>query len=377
MLIDLFRTDLVVGYRQARYFLLSKWRFNLLRAYVKKWDKYAQDLARRDVRKRRFEKRYLPWIGVGLILLCMGSIWLSDNYFCYGSMLTILTFLGGMTVLASWFAFASKPKLPENPIAQNSRQKYVSPLKESLFPDLVPIWRRGMESRIPSESEIEALANQMDERGRKQWGKIGEFNLIRRLSLSVSSDTLILHSVEPKKGDDLDVVLIGPKGLWYFEVKYLNGQIGWRDGTWNIRQYSYETHQYERTKMNEYPDAQWARMRDEVLRNLKSNGQSLLISAPTLAKIKGGIVFAHSKARFEIQKPASFSWGTIRKWLDVYQAASVLREMTPEVVLQTAEVLLKRHQGLNPNIRTYSMNDHVIKVLKKQDKRLQEWIDGS
>jgi hypothetical protein len=380
MFIDLFRTDLVAGYKRvkkARHFLLSKWRFDLLRAYVKKWDKYAQDLARREVRKRRFEKRYLPWIGVGLILLCIGAIWLSYDYFCYGSLLIILTFVGGVAVLASWFAFAMKPKLPENPIAQSSKKKYVSPLKERLFPDLTPFWWRGMEIRIPSEAEVQALANQTDERGLTQWGKIGEFNLIRRLNPLVSSNTLIFHSAEPKKGDDLDVVLIGPKGLWYFEVKYLNANIAWYDGVWDIQQYDHDLHRNAPRRMKEYPDAQWHRMRDQVIGNLRANGQDLLDKVHTLSKIRGGIVFAHHEARFNIQKPAPFQWGTIGGWLKYYKAASVFADMTPEVILQVAEILLQRHQSLNPNARTYSMNTHLVKILKKQEERLQEWISAS
>jgi hypothetical protein len=88
MFIDLFRTDLVSGYRRiksARQFLVNKWRFDLLRAYVKKWDHYARETARREVRKIRFQKRHLPWIGAGLTLLCAAAIWLSSDYFYYGS----------------------------------------------------------------------------------------------------------------------------------------------------------------------------------------------------------------------------------------------------------------------------------------------------
>jgi hypothetical protein len=317
-------------------------------------------------------KRYLPWISAGLLLLCLSVAWLSSDHFCYGSLLMGVTVLGGLTTIGFWVPFWRKLEPPENPVVQHSREKYISPRKQKLFPDLVPIWRRGMEIPIPSEADVKIMAEETE-----QWGIIGEFDLIRRLNPIVPADTLILHSVMPKYGDDMDVVVIGSKGFWYFEVKHWNASFAWRDGIWDIRQFDRDLGRIARVERDEYPDAQWSRMRDEALYSLNSNGRDLLAKAPILAKVKGGIVFSNQNAKFNIQKPAPLSWGTIGYWIKVYQAAPRLEEMTPEVVLQLTEILLKRHQDLTLDATVYSMDAHVAKVLKKAERGIQDWIDAS
>ena len=55
MLIDLFSSDLVAGYKEiltAREVLMTKWRFELLRAYTQKRERYAQQLAQKKHAKR-------------------------------------------------------------------------------------------------------------------------------------------------------------------------------------------------------------------------------------------------------------------------------------------------------------------------------------
>ena len=72
MLIDLFTSDLVAGYKEietARQALLDKWRFELLRAYTAKWDRHTQELARQERRKKRYQQ-FLPFIGVILLFFC-------------------------------------------------------------------------------------------------------------------------------------------------------------------------------------------------------------------------------------------------------------------------------------------------------------------
>ena len=73
LLVDLFCSDLLAGYKQvrnARQALIKKWRLDLLRAYAKKWERYEQQLARQEARKNRYE-RTLPFLGGGWF--CAGA----------------------------------------------------------------------------------------------------------------------------------------------------------------------------------------------------------------------------------------------------------------------------------------------------------------
>ena len=72
MLIDLFLSDLLAGYKEiksARQGLIKKWRVELLRAYTRQWDAYTGELARQEARKTRYQ-RFLPFIGAALFVVC-------------------------------------------------------------------------------------------------------------------------------------------------------------------------------------------------------------------------------------------------------------------------------------------------------------------
>ena len=56
--------------------------------------------------------------------------------------------------------------------------------------------------------------------------------------------------------------------------------------------------------MREYPDAQWGRMRDEALANLRASAGNLLKKAPVLGNIQGGIVFSNPNAELYSMKSA-------------------------------------------------------------------------
>ena len=245
MLIDLFSSDLVAGYKEivnARQALLTKWRVELLRAYSKKRDRYNQQLAQREARKAQYE-RFLPFIGALLLVVCGIGAWMtfrSVDMVCLGMFLMVGTGFGALLALTPWMGLSRTPPPPENPVTRTSQDEDESPLRQRLFPKLVPLWRRELALRIPTEEEAEQMAA---DTGR--WGLIGEFDLIRALEQVVSPDTYILHSLKPTSSDDMDVVVIGPKGFWYFEVKHWNADFVWQGGTWEVWQFDPTTQSFE------------------------------------------------------------------------------------------------------------------------------------
>jgi hypothetical protein len=380
MLIDLFCSDLVTGYKElkiARQALLKKWRAELLRAYTKAWDRYTQQLAAQEARKQRYEG-FLPIIGVLLLLVCSIGAWLTFrriDLVCLGMLLMLGTGFGALLALLPWFALTRTPPPPENPVTHTSDNESESPLRQRLFPELVPLWRREMALRIPSEQEVLRMA---DETGK--WGLIGEFDLIRELERIVSPDTYILHSLKPKPGDDMDVVVIGPKGIWYFEVKHWNAHFTWQAGAWQVWQLDYETRTPRPVPMRETPDAQWARMRSEALEILKASGGSAsesLKKVPVKGDIQGGIVFSNPNASIEIDRLAPFRYGTIEQWIAIYQAAPRLKDMTPGRALEMLETLLEQHQSFYPDSELHSMKDSVAKVIAQVEQGIQGWIDSA
>ena len=365
----------MAGYRKTknyRHTLLSKWRPRLLRAYAQKWQAYAQKRDAHLAREKNL-KRLLRWLAPALLLLGMSNCLLTSTSF---AQLAALLFGGvlltTLAVLGIWgIEFVSKPKPPLNPLAQSAKNGFISPLKKELFPDLVPNWRLGLEIPIPTERQVKTEAEQT-----KKWGLIGEFKLISRLSDVLSPETVILHSVMPKPRDDMDVVVIGPKGIWYFEVKYENAEFSWHNGEWQVWKFDHQAKKPVRSIWKEYPDAQWYRMRAEALENLKTKAPALFTKFPNTVKINGGIVFAHPEVTFDIDPSPPFPYGQPGGWIKKYQSTPNLPEMTPEMILYLTEILLAKHQALNPERQVNSMNAYADAVICRTEQKIQNWLNS-
>jgi hypothetical protein len=128
--------------------------------------------------------------------------------------------------------------------------------------------------------------------------------------------------------------------------------------------------------MREYPDAQWARMRDELVGILQTNASKLLKKQPVLAHIQGGIVFSNLHARVEIDRSAPFRYGTVEQWIVTYQSAPRLKDMTAGRALQVLEILLKRHQSFYPDAPLHSMKSAIPNVIARVERGIQAWIDS-
>jgi hypothetical protein len=377
MLIDLFVTDLVAGYKElktVREALMKKWRFELLRAYTRKYEAYTAQLARQEARRLQYQ-RSLPFIGIVLLLVCGVGAWLtfrSVDLACLGMMLMLGTGFAALLTLLPFIALSRAPQPPENPVTRTSHAEEESPLQQKLFPRLLPLWRQQMAIPVPSEVQVERMAAESG-----KWGLIGEFDLIRALEQVVSPDTYILHSLKPRSGDDLDVVVLGPKGFWYFEVKHWNAHFIWQNSVWQVLQYDYTAQGLVETPLNETPDAQWNRMKNEALANLKTNAADLLKRSPVIGNIQGGIVFSNLNAVLEIERTAPFRYGTVEQWVAIYQAAPRLKDMTAGRTLQLLEGLLKKHQSFYPDAQLHSMRDAIANVIAEVEQGIQGWMESA
>jgi hypothetical protein len=376
LLIDLFIADLLAGYRQvrnARQELMKKWRLEMLRAYSRKWERHAQRLAQQERRREQFQKA-LPFLGAALLLPVGLGAWFvlsGGEQTCLGMFLMLGTGFGVLMGLGGWMRLTTPPEPPENPVS-HTKEEEDSPLRQQLFPDLVPLWRREMALIVPTEEEAQRMAEQTG-----RWGLIGEFDFIRQLERIVSENTYILQGLQPRTGDEMDVMVIGPKGLWYFEVSHWNAHFSWRNGVWEIWHYDPETGGYHRpADVRESPDAEWRRLRDEALANLRAATGDLLTKRPSLANIRGGIVFTNEHALVEIGRTAPFAYGNIDQWISTYRAAPRLKEMSQARVLQLLDVLLKRHQSFYPEAAVHSMKDSVTRVMEYAEEGIRAWMES-
>lgn len=372
MLIHLNRSDLVAGYdrvREAQAAFPSTYRVKLLQAYGRRMQQYHRGMQRARAWRRRFKPAMLV-LSVLLVMVCGAGFWLSIQGSATG---LVLFCIGGMLVLVfavfGWM-LKSEPRLPEHPLGRDD-QGGPTRLRAHLFPDLTRQWLGGLAARVPDEAQVESWADQSGKHG-----LIGEFNLVRALAAALPPECFILHGLMQNYGDDLDVLVVGPLGVWLFEVKYLHAEIGYKGGHWTFRQFNHNSGRVEPLDLGEPPDQQWLRMRDEIRRTLAFHGRDLVRQAPAVGQIQGGIVFAHPGASFEIELSPPFHWSDIPGWVRAMQQAPPVPGMDLRTQIQFLDLLLARHQEVKPSERVVSMDQQAVRIVGEARKRIEGWLGG-
>jgi hypothetical protein len=148
-------------------------------------------------------------------------------------------------------------------------------------------------------------------------GHRGEVDFLKSLSF-LNNDYIAVWGVltSAKKGEvsDTDVLLLGPNGIWVFEVKFWNGIISRQDGVWVQETTHYEKGGVPVTERIPYPsgpDEQWLNQKDEITKTIRMRLQS---GARLAELINGGIVFAHSNVKFGQITGQRAAYGTPGQW---------------------------------------------------------------
>jgi hypothetical protein len=358
MLISDRLTELVSGYerlRKAEHQLPERWRHEVMAAYARRQEAFEARQARHQ-RQLRLLRRGTAWVGGGVLLFLVVSSVLPariadalPDLFCVG-------LLVGLALAVLWLVVGllQRPNPPQHPLKP--------PLHNQLFPRLYPQWRRGMKGSMTPGTP--------DDHG---WE--GEAELIRALEARIGADTFILHRLQQNYGDDIDVVVVGSRGVWVFEVKFWSGRITWRQGDWTRKQTYYreggERVVKERT-VRQSPDRQWRRMVDEVKRTLQRHVPHLMWRLP---KIRGGVAFTCDNAKYDISQTAPFAWGTTRGWADYVADARPLTGFEVSTQLQVLETLLSRHRQVSGREPQRSMAAYAQQLIEETEARLQQWVD--
>ncbi len=372
MFIHLYRSDLVAGYdrlRETQSALPSTYRQELLQAYSRRMQAYNRRLQRARSWKKLINPALLLFSLI-LVILCGVGFWFSITgsptglvLFCVAGMLVVAFALLGLIL-------GSKPSRPENPLG-NDPQSGPTQLRQQLFPDLTPRWLDGLAAPVPTDPQVVRWAKESGKHG-----LIGEFKLVRALAAALPPEYFILHGLMQNYGDDMDVLVVGPCGIWLFEAKYLNAQISYQDSLWRFRKTDPKTGQVVDLDLGEAPDQQWVRMRDEIRRTLAYRGRNLVRQLPALGEIQGGIVFTHPQASYQIEKSPPFAWGLIPGWVQMVLNAPPVPGMDLRVQLQLLDLLLLRHQEVNPGRQVVSMAAQADRVIGEAKSRIETWARG-
>ena len=351
--------------RTAENDLLSKWRKPLLSVYARQRAAYEDQLAEYNKHRAEFNHRIRLGIWMSSALLILGLLVLPGlilineigdfrgPLFCFSPLLILGGFTGWAIIILLWIWQRDqvKPKPPLNP------------LKSDLFYPLIPLWKAGLNGTLPGK--------------KPHPGATGEFHFITRLQ-SLDDDSYILYGIQQRPGEDVDVILVGPKGVWVFEVKFLRGLIRWRDGNWSQIQTSRRLSRKSNSETQETDqayDEQWQRAADDVSETIRRHAAGLVKRSPNITKIRGGIVFTHPKGRYDIPPGCPFNWGVVSFWLEKFLTVPDQEGMDEYAVMQIIHALLIRHHKIAQIKNTRSMVDHADQIVMNAEEKLRDWVD--
>lgn len=361
--------DLAAGYqliRQAESALVRRWRGRLLAAYAHRRVEYEREKADRNRRVAEFlaRARLGFWLSsaslvLGLLVfpasLLIGELGaLRGSLFCFGPLLVLGGLTGWGILVVLWLWLKDRQKILPPP----------HPLRNGLLEPLLPKWREGLRGALPAQKPYE--------------GAVGEYHFIARLQ-ALDSRSYMLYRLRQQPGDDVDVVVVGPRGVWVFEVKYLSGILCWREGVWtHLKTYRGPggAPMSEPRAVSEAFDQQWRRMAEEVAETIRRRAPALVARQPLAARVRGGLVFTHPQAIYDIPAGCPFNWGVIQFWIETLAKIPEVPGMDEGAAMEVLDALLSRHRQVSGEPPVRSMAAYARELIRQAEARLAAWSDG-
>lgn len=166
---------------------------------------------------------------------------------------------------------------------------------------------------------------------------------------------------------DTDVLLLGPNGIWIFEIKYWSGTISRRNGQWSAE------HQTRASKTyNKGPDEQWLDQRNEIAKTIRMR----LPSKAWLADlIKGGIVFAHEKAVFGEISGHQAAYGRPEQWRKRIRETKPVENVGLVELLEVLDPLVAyANQHETENLQIASAMDIAKRLYRDRVASLRKYV---
>jgi hypothetical protein len=376
-LIDKNITDLISGYDailRAETELRTYWRHQLLAAYTRRREAFEGGNSISKGQQIRTLISVLLGVGftlIGIGLSCRGILQDVENilWYCCGG--PLLSLLGLLTLGAALLSQKTRRnptarRVPLHPLRSGSQRR-------GIYPDIRARWLEGLSGDL--RDQVPDYPDYLD-KNEKDHGAQGERDFIQRLEEIFNGRSFVLARLMQRPREDVDVILIWPKGVWVFEVKHWSGEIYWDDQGWRRVQTYFERGGVEVTKqpdVGEPPDQQWIRAAAEVSRTLHLRAADILARYPSLEKVRGGIVFTKEEAVHNIQSGRPTFWGTLNFWIKTLHEVEPRADLDTRSTLQLVETLLARHHELVPDQQMRSMLTYAQCLVEEAEEQLRAW----
>ena len=174
-------------------------------------------------------------------------------------------------------------------------------------------------------------------------GYEGEDRLSECLANLLPNEYIGIRRVLVRRSLDIDVLLIGPTGIWILESKYINGIITVENGVWKRYKEYYLPGGFPTQKIDVFApfDMQWLEEKEAVesivTKYLPSKLSRRLLDVPEI--IKGGVVLTHPKARF-LGASSKVLVGDIYFWCDQIANSPPLISFSKRELFQIADAFI-------------------------------------
>lgn len=176
---------------------------------------------------------------------------------------------------------------------------------------------------------------------------------------------------------DADLIVVGPTGVWVFEVKHWSGEIYCHEGRWSRGKSYFAPGGYKQYEEEDRrpPDKQWCREFDSVQQTLRRSTPHLGSRLDRL--VSGGVVFTHPEAELYIDDSCEAEYGRPLYWANAILDEPELPWFTVELKLQVLDALLKRSDRLEDEEVVPLYATHLAADLYEDAAaRARSYLDG-
>ena len=327
------------------------------------WKRPVQVAQRRKLRQELNEwkngRRVLLLFVAGFVLGC--SLLCSFAYFSEDWNLHCLYAFWAFTLLLIGFTFAFFGR-------RYIRSAFNRPVLEAYEPPsrrLMAIWWKNLAPRNkPSQdSSDEGVETFLD---------LLEYNLPNSY-IAISE---ILTSI--KKITDTDVLLLGPSGIWIFELKHWYGKVHKKDSVWwqTVRNRRIDYLQ-DTGEQKQGPDEQWMNQAREIKITLKRRQPNIAWVADNL---HGGIVFSNPEVHLEKTNIQGnlVPYGKPRPWLKRILETPAVKGFTMRDQLCVLDALIEyglsvERDDINPVSALKLADGAYQKVSQELTEYVKKW----
>lgn len=349
---------------QAESQLQHRWHDRLQRAFTQRQQQYETAVSENEKRKQATNRDILTGVlyvlagtGVGTVCFLIPLIFglVTTLWAIIGAMIFALTSMLGGGLGIFWLIQRALPQ-PQPP---------TNPFQTRIFSPILPQWKMAMKTTLAPAIQV---------------GDTGEHAFIQSLQYMLGNEYFLLSGIQQRHGEDVDVVLIGPKGIWVFEVKYWSGTIRWQSGQWSRFKTYHEPGgklAIENKPVSQPPDKQWQRVATDVGRSIQMQCPGLVSRYFSGIAIKGGLVFTHKGAKYEMGPGFPISWGSSEWWLGYIMAAPKIPNWREADSMAILDALLGRHREIHNYPNTRCMVEQATKLVANSEALIANWVKHS